>query len=87
MSKDARRIAARPEGFEPPTLGFEGRSADQLSQFAADRLFRTSPRFSTLLVASNPSGSSAFGVGRAVLAPIRHRELARLAATGAVRRG
>jgi hypothetical protein len=87
MSDNAGKPAARPEGFEPPTLGFEGRSSDQLTPFGADRAFRTRPHFSTLLMVSNPTGAVGFGVGRAVLAPFRHRDLGALVSSGAVRRG
>lgn len=73
MSYDARKLSVRPEGFEPPTLGFEGRSTDQPGAFAAERLGRLSPRFEALHEGRNPSGAAGFATGRVNLAPFRHR--------------
>lgn len=71
MSNTTKDFRVRPEGFEPTTLGFEGRSIDLVTQFVSDRLFRVRPRFGRLLMASNPSRSIPSGIGSMNLSQIR----------------
>ena len=71
MTVTTQRRAARPEGFEPPTLGFEGRSSGLLTPFAADRAFSLRPVFEAFQTPSDPSRSIQSGFGSLDLSQIR----------------
>lgn len=71
MSMTTKDSTVRPEGFEPTTLGFEGRSGRLPASYAADRAFRLSPVFEGLDEALLPSRSPSSEIGSTDLAQIR----------------
>jgi hypothetical protein len=73
VSVNPKKPAVRPEGFEPPTLGFEGRSSDQLAQSEAELSVSLSPHFGTLPTTRIPAQRPGSATHGAILAPFRHR--------------
>lgn len=70
MHNSTLEFDARPEGFEPPTPGFEGRTAQLLTTSAAERLLPPTSAKRALEGAGFALASAAHRFVSPILAPI-----------------